>query len=85
MTQAYPLQWPEQFPRTTRRERSRFNTSLSGSLSRVQDSLRLFAKDSNKTITGVVISSNYALGQISNGTDYRSAFLSTAISSWKII
>lgn len=60
--QAYPLQWPDKFPRTTVRESSRFNTTLSGALTKVQNSLRLFASDSGKKIDGLVISSNYSLG-----------------------
>lgn len=60
--QAYPLQWPAQFPRAARRDQSRFNTTLAGALKKVQDSLRLFAKDSGKKLDGIVISSNYSLG-----------------------
>ena len=55
----------------------------------MQDSLRLFGKDSGKNITGVVISSNYTLGVerpadpsvavYLPGTGSRSASRSTAI------
>lgn len=60
--QAYPLQWPEKFPRATRREQSRFKTTLPVALGKVQNSLRLFSSDSGKKIDGLVISSNYSLG-----------------------
>lgn len=66
--QAYPLQWPQQFPRSARRDNSRFNTTLPAALRKVQDSLRLFAKDSGKKLEGIVISSNYSLGA-ENPTD----------------
>lgn len=59
---AYPLSWPVHFPRTTAREASRFKTTLAGALRHVQDSLRLFANDSGKKLTDLVISSNYSLG-----------------------
>ena len=65
---AYPLQWPAQFPRAARREQSRFKTTLASALSKVQNSLRLFASDSGKKIDGIVISSNYTLG-VSNPAD----------------
>jgi hypothetical protein len=60
--QAYPLAWPSGFPRTARREKGKFTTSLSGALDKVQTSLRMFAKDSGKVLHGLVISSNYSLG-----------------------
>lgn len=60
--QAYPLQWPQQFPRAGKKDASRFNTTLPAALRKVQDSLRLFAKDSGKVLGSVVISSNYSLG-----------------------
>lgn len=63
MTAAYPLHWPPHFPRSNRRDSSRFNTTLPAALKKVQDSLRLFAKDSGKKLDGIVISSNYTLGQ----------------------
>lgn len=66
--QAFPLQWPPQFPRSSRREQSRFKSTLAAALGKVQNSLRLFASDSNKKIEGVVISSNYTLG-VANPAD----------------
>jgi hypothetical protein len=59
---AYPLTWPELFPRAKRRERGTFKTSLAGAIKNVQDSLRLFAQDSGKKMEGLVISSNVSLG-----------------------
>lgn len=66
--QAYPLQWPQQFPRAARREQSRFKSTLASALSKVQNSIRLFGSDSSKKIEGLVISSNYSLGS-SNPAD----------------
>lgn len=62
MISAYPLCWPEGFPRTKARESGKFRTTLSGALRNVQDSLRLFGTDSGRSITEVVLSSNVALG-----------------------
>lgn len=59
---AYPLQWPAVFPRAVRRENGKFQTTLSGALKNVDDSLRRFASDSGKKIDGLVISSNVTLG-----------------------
>jgi len=60
--QAYPLHWPPGFPRRTTREKSRFESSLHKALDNVQTSLRLFAKDSGKPLSGLVMSSNVTLG-----------------------
>jgi len=60
-SQAYPLHWPEGWPRMNRREKSRFDTSLAKALNNVEQSLRLFAKDSGKKVEHLVISSNYSL------------------------
>lgn len=62
MTAAYPLSWPEGFPRSQRRETGRFKTTLSAALTNVRDSLRLFAGDSGKRVENVVLSSNVSLG-----------------------
>lgn len=58
---AYPLSWPDGFPRTTRAESSRFDTSLAKALDNVQRALAAFAKDSGKKLTDTIISSNYSL------------------------
>lgn len=62
MTAAYPLSWPEQFPRTTHREKGQFKTALPAAIKNVQSSLRLFASDSRKPLQNLVISSNVTLG-----------------------
>ena len=62
MTAAYPLTWPENFPRSTRREAGQFKTSLAKALANVEGSLRLFGRDSGKPVSNVVLSSNVTLG-----------------------
>jgi hypothetical protein len=59
---AYPLCWPEHIPRARGRENGQFKTTLAGAIDNVQESLRLFARDSGKPLTGLVISSNVTLG-----------------------
>jgi len=60
---AYPLTWPEGFPRTRTPGNDAFKSSLAGALKNVEDSLRRFAADSGKKIEQLVISSNVTLGQ----------------------
>jgi len=67
MTEAYPLTWPAGFPRSTRREKSKFKTTLSAALANVQKSLKLFAQDSGKRLDSIVMSSNVTLGAQSPG------------------
>jgi hypothetical protein len=62
MTQAYPLQWPDFIPRSTRRESGKFKTTLPAALQNVRDSLRLFGSDSGKPVADIVLSSNVSLG-----------------------
>ena len=59
---AFPLTWPEAFPRAKARERGQFKTALPAALKNVQTSLRLFASDSRKALANVVLSSNVTLG-----------------------
>jgi len=59
---AYPLSWPAGFPRSPRRERGAFKTTLVRALDNVQQSLRLFGKDSGKPVSHIVLSSNVTLG-----------------------
>lgn len=54
--QAYPLAWPEGWPRTPRKESSKFKATLSSALEFVHKELRLMGARS------VVISSNVTLG-----------------------
>lgn len=63
MTSAYPLTWPETMPRTKSRDRGKFKTTLAGSLKNVETSIKAFARDSNKPINALVISSNVTLGR----------------------
>ena len=62
MITAYPLTWPQGFPRAKYRENGQFKSALSTSLKNVQDSLRKFATDSGKKLEGLIISSNVTLG-----------------------
>jgi hypothetical protein len=59
---AYPLCWPPNVPRAQRREAGSFKTSLAGALRNVEDSLRLFGRDSRKPVANLVLSSNVTLG-----------------------
>lgn len=56
--EAYPLQWPEGWPRTepNRRENPRFQTTLPGALANLERQLRLMGGKN------LVLSSNYTLG-----------------------
>jgi hypothetical protein len=60
---AYPLHWPQGFPRTRLREKGTFRATLPAALAHVNESLRLFAADSGKKLENVVMSSNVTLGQ----------------------
>jgi hypothetical protein len=62
MVQAYPLHWPSNFPRSSRKTSGTFKTSLAGALKNVQDSLRLFSHDSGRKLEDLIISSNVTLG-----------------------
>ena len=59
--QAYPLQWPDHIPRTQRREKSRFKTTLAGALKNTRGSIEAFGRDSGKAVTNIVLSSNVTL------------------------
>lgn len=62
MTQAYPLHWPDHIERSTKREGGQFRTTLAGALDNVETSLKAFARDSGKAVSGIVLSSNVTLG-----------------------
>lgn len=62
MIPAFPLQWPEGFPRTQLREVGQFRSSISAALGNVENSLKLFGSDSKKLISNMVLSSNVTLG-----------------------
>lgn len=59
---AYPLAWPLELPRTSKRRRSPFRVSLSRAVADLKDSLRLFGSDTGLPVKNVVISSNVTLG-----------------------
>lgn len=59
---AYPLTWPDAFPRSKIRESGKFKTALASAIKNVHNSLRMFAQDSGKKLDGLVISSNVSLG-----------------------
>lgn len=60
---AFPLAWPREFPRQTSREAGSFRADLKAALKNVEGSLVAFSKDSGKLVTGIVLSSNVALGR----------------------
>jgi len=62
MIPAHPLCWPDIIPRSVRRERGRFDTTLSKALDNVERSLRLFGTDSGKPVKDIALSSNVTLG-----------------------
>jgi len=59
---AYPLQWPEGFPRTKSRDTGKFKTTLAGALKNVETSLVAFGRDSGNAVTHIALSSNVTLG-----------------------
>lgn len=63
MTAAYPLSWPEGFPRARTREKGQFRTTLAGALENVRSSLLAFGRDSGSPVAGIVLSSNVSLGE----------------------
>ncbi|GAA5124563.1 hypothetical protein JIN84_12845 [Luteolibacter yonseiensis] len=65
---AFPLCWPDRFPRAKARVSSSFKTQLAGAIKNVQCSLKLFGSDSGKAVGDVVISSNCSLG-VDNPSD----------------
>jgi len=62
MIKAYPLQWPNGWPRTQKKLSSRFKTTVPSALKNVRNSLVLFGKDSGTPTDDIVISSNVTLG-----------------------
>lgn len=61
MTTAYPLAWPQGFPRTKPRVTSRFKTTVHQAVNNVMDELRRFGNDTGRKVEQVVISSNVTL------------------------
>lgn len=64
MTEAYPLHWPDNWPRWKRPGSSQFRTTLNGAMNNVETSLRKFSDDSGKKLINVTISSNVTLGKM---------------------
>lgn len=58
---AYPLAWPENWPRTPKPARSQFKTGISKALANVRASLAAFQADSGQKVSELVISSNVTL------------------------
>lgn len=61
--EAYPLSWPDGLPRTERKATSQFKTGLSAALKNVRGALEAFGRDSSKSVSDIIISSNVTLGQ----------------------
>ena len=61
MTQAYPLSWPTNWPRTSGPGKSQFKTSLTAAIDNVQGSLKRFAADSGRKVENILVSSNVSL------------------------
>ncbi|OWK42115.1 J domain-containing protein [Fimbriiglobus ruber] len=59
--QAFPLTWPDSWPRTTSPAKSQFKTSLTAAIDNVQGSLKRFSADSGKKVENVLVSSNVSL------------------------
>jgi hypothetical protein len=61
MTQAYPLHWPPGFPRTVNSSGRPFRQTVDTATKNLMESLRLFARDTGRDITGLTVSSNVTL------------------------
>mgnify|MGYP000908300796 CR=1 FL=1 len=58
---AYPLHWPDGWPRHGSRSNSQFKTNLEGAINNVEKSLKQFASDSGKRTENIMVSSNYSM------------------------
>lgn len=65
--QAYPLHWPQGFPRAKYREQGRFKSNYDTALKNVVGSLKLFASDSGKKLEHAIASSNMTLTGLTGG------------------
>lgn len=71
---AYPLAWPQGFPRwKASRSAGAFRTDFESALRNVRKSLEAFAKDSGKAISQPVLSSNIDLNPLTSNTGKRPA------------
>lgn len=59
---AYPLSWPDNWPRSTKASRSQFKTGIGKALANVRGSLQAFQADSGQKVSEVLVSSNVSLG-----------------------
>lgn len=64
----FPLSWPSYVPRSPRREKGQFQVTLAKALENVEQSLKMFGRDSGKAVREVTLSSNVSLG-VSNPPD----------------
>lgn len=64
MIPPYPLQWPDNVPRSQRTTRSAFRTQLAGAMENVRNSLRLFGAESSRAVSEITLSSNAVLGDM---------------------
>jgi hypothetical protein len=60
--QNYPLSWPPGFPRAKYRASGPFRSGFERARENVEKSLRLFASDSGKVVSNLIISSNMTFG-----------------------
>lgn len=61
MTVAYPLAWPQGFPRNKDFTKARSQPSVNTAVSNVMAELKRFGKDTDREVTEIVISSNVTL------------------------
>lgn len=61
MTVAYPLHWPQGLARTKNPSRSKFRSSTATAINNLTGSLRHFAKETERDISSLVVSSNATL------------------------
>lgn len=61
MTAAYPLTWPDNWPRSTKRGSSQFRSTLSSAIANVQKSIKMFSEESGHKVENLLISSNVSL------------------------
>lgn len=58
----FPLHWPPYVPRSPRRENGQLKVTLAAALENVRSSLRLFGRDSGRSVSSIILSSNVTLG-----------------------
>lgn len=61
-SRSWPLSWPAGWSRTERPTYSKFKVTLQQALQNVQGALRRFGADTGSEVKGLIISSNYTLG-----------------------